>query len=79
MEYGEGRIEVASMRFVAVYSTQLAQQHEQAHGQAQAREAEGLAEHIAQVHGRRFACEADAATASAEYAGRSAGRPAHAG
>jgi transposase len=74
VEYGEGRIEVASIRFVAVYSTQLAQQHEQAHGQAQAREAEGLAEHIAQVQGRRFACEADAETAIAEYEGRSAGR-----
>jgi transposase len=56
----------------------LAQQHAAAHEQAQRREAEDLAEHLAQVAGRRFACEADAEAAIAEYAGRSAtrrGRP----
>ena len=74
VEYGESRIDLVSLRFVAVYSTQLAQQHEQAYGQAQKREAEGLAEHIAQVQGRHFACEADAEAALAEYAGRGAGR-----
>ena len=66
------------MRCVAVYSTQLAQQHTDAHEQAQRREAEDFAEHLAQVAGRRFACEADAEAAIAEYAGRSAtrrGRP----
>ena len=40
VEDGDGRIEVAPVRFVAVYSTQLAQHHAAAYGKAQVREAE---------------------------------------
>jgi hypothetical protein len=59
---------------VAVYSSQLAQHHEEVYGKAQVREAKAVAEHIAQVKGRRFACEAEAEAASAEYEGRRTGR-----
>lgn len=74
VEYDEGRIELAPVRFVAVYSPQLAQQHAEADGKAQGREAEAIAAQVAQVQRRRFACEADAAAASAEYAGRGRGQ-----
>jgi transposase len=74
VEYDEGRIELAPVRFVAVYSTQLAQQQAEAYGKAQVREAEALAEHVAQVQRRRFACEADAEAAIAEYEGRGRGQ-----
>jgi transposase len=70
VEYEDGRIEFAPVRFVAVYSSQLAQHHEEAYGKGQVREAETLAEHIAQVQRRRFACEADAQVAIAEYEGQ---------
>jgi hypothetical protein len=40
VEYEDGRIAWAPVRLVAVYSTQLAQYHEEAYGQAQRREAE---------------------------------------
>ena len=74
VEYGNGRIERAPVRFVAVSSNQLAQQHEHAYGKAQVREAEALAEYVAQVQGRHFACEADAEAAIAEYEGRGGGQ-----
>lgn len=74
VEYEDGRIELAPMRFVAVYSNQLAQHHEEAYGKAQGREAQALAEHVAQVQGRRFACEADAEAAIAELEGRGRGQ-----
>jgi transposase len=74
VEYDDGGIEFAPVRFVAVYSTQLAQHHEAAYGKAQVREAAALAEHVAQVQRRRFACEADAEAAIAEYEGRGAGK-----
>jgi transposase len=74
VEYVDGRIELAPVRFVAVYSSQLAQHHEAAHGKAQVREAEALAEHVAQVQRRHFACEADAEAAIAEYEGRGRGQ-----
>ena len=61
------------MRFVAVYSTQVAQHHDEASGKAQGREAEGVAEQVAQVQRRRLACEADAEAAIAAYAGRGTG------
>jgi transposase len=70
VEYQDGDVALAPIRFLAVYSTQLAQQHEQAHDQAQSREAEALATHVAQVQSRQFACAADAEGASAEYEGR---------
>jgi transposase len=67
VEYGDSRIELAPIRFVAVYSNQLAQHHEEAYGKAQVREAQAFAKHVAQVQGRRFACEADAEAAIAEW------------
>lgn len=70
VEYQDGRVELAAIRFVAVYSNQLARQQEQTYGKAQAKEAEALAEHVAQVQRRRFACEADAEAAMIEYEGR---------
>jgi transposase len=69
-----GHVTLAPMRFIALYSTQLAQQHEQSYRQAQAREAQALAAHIAQVQSRPFACEADAKSAMAEYKGHRPGR-----
>ena len=69
-----GHVTLAPMRFIALYSTQLAQQHEQSYRQAQAREAQALATHIAQVQSRPFACEADAQGAIAEYEGQRPGR-----
>jgi transposase len=74
VESVDGRIALAPVRFVAVYSTQLAQHHEVAYGKAQVREAAALAEHVAQVQRRRFACEADAEAAIAEYEGRGTGK-----
>jgi len=74
VEYQDGDIALAPIRFLAVYSTQLAQQHEQAHEQAQSREAEALATHVAQAQSRQFACPADAEGAIAEYEGRGPGR-----
>ena len=60
VEDGEGQVTLAPMRFVAVYSTQLAQRHAQAHTNQQHKEAKSLATHIAQVQCRQFACQADA-------------------
>ncbi len=74
VEYADGRVELAPVRFVAVYSSQLAQHHEEAYGKSQEREAKTLAEHVAQVQRRCFACEADAQAAIAEYEGRGPGQ-----
>ena len=74
MEYGDGQVALAPVRFVAVYSTQLAAQQAQAYSKAQSREAEDLVQHLAQVAGRPFACAADAEAAIAEYEGRHAGK-----
>jgi transposase len=74
VEYQDGQIALAPIRFIALYSTQLAQQHEQAHRQAQSREAEVLATHVAQVQSRQFACQADAEDAIAAYEGHGPGR-----
>jgi transposase len=59
---------------VAVYSTQLAQRHAEAHANQQLKEAKSLATHIAQVQARPFACPADAEGAIAAYEGRGPGR-----
>jgi transposase len=74
VEDGEGHVTLAPMRFVAVYSTQLAQRHAEAHARQQAQEAKSLATHIAQVESRQFACQADAEEAIAAYEGRGSGR-----
>lgn len=74
VEDGQGQVTLAPMRFVAVYSTQLAQRHAEAHTGQQLQEAKSLATHIAQVQSRQFACQADAEGAIAAYEGRSPGR-----
>jgi transposase len=74
VEYEDGRIVQEPVRFVAVYSNQLAQQHAQASRRGHAQEAEAVAQHIAQVAARRFACEADAEAAIAAYEGRGPGQ-----
>jgi transposase len=74
VEYADGRIAWAPLRFVAVDSSQWAQHHAEAYGKAPQRETEALTEHVAQVPRRRFACEADAEAAIAEYEGRGTGQ-----
>jgi hypothetical protein len=46
VEYRDGRVTRAALRFVVVHSSQLAQQHAQAYGAAQAQEAEAEADHM---------------------------------
>ena len=74
VEYRDGRVALEPVRFVGVYSNQLAQQHAQLYRAAQSKEADELAQHIAQVEAQRFACEADAEAAGAAYAGHGPGR-----
>jgi transposase len=74
VEDGQGQVTFSPMRFVAVYSTQLAQRHAEAHAKQQHKEAKSLATHIAQVQSRPFACQADAEGAIAAYEGRGPGR-----
>src|SRR5206468_6204178 len=70
VEYGEERVAPATLRFVVVHSSQLAQQQAQSYAAAQAKEAEAVAVHVRQVHARWFACQPDAEAAIAEYEGR---------
>jgi transposase len=74
VEYADGRLDVAEIRFLVVHSSQLAQQAATAYAAAQAKEAERVAEHIQRVETRWFACEADAEAAISDYAGRGQGR-----
>jgi len=74
VEDGEGQVTLAPIRFVAVYSTQLAQRHAEAYATQQLKEAKSLATHIAQVQSRQFACQADAEGAIAAYEGRGLGQ-----
>jgi len=74
IEDGQGQVTLAPIRFVAVYSTQLAQRHAEAHDKQQQKEAKSLASHIAQVESRPFACQADAQGAIAAYEGRAPGQ-----
>jgi transposase len=74
VEDRDGQVSRAPMRFVAVYSTQLAQRHAEAHDRKQKQEAQALTTHITQVKRRRFACHADAQGAIAEYEGRQPGQ-----
>src|SRR5499427_157000 len=74
VEYADGRLDVAEIRFLVVHSSQLAHQVAEAYAAAQAKEAEHLAAHIQHVEARWFACAADAEAASAEYEGRGQGR-----
>jgi transposase len=74
VEYSDGRVVLAALRFVVVHSSQLAQQQTQAYTAAQAKEADAIIAHVKYVQARWFACEADAAAAIAEYEGRGPGR-----
>jgi transposase len=73
VEYADGRLDVAEIRFLVVPSSQLAHQAA-AYAAAQAKEAERVAEHVQHVEARWFACAADAEAAIAEYDGRGQGR-----
>jgi len=74
VEYSDGRVTLAALRFVVVHSSQLAQQQTQAYAAAQAKEAAAVTAHVKHVQARWFACEADAAAAIAEYEGRGPGQ-----
>jgi len=74
VEYADGRLEVAEIRFLVVHSSQLAHQAAVAYAAAQAKEAERITEHVQHVEARWFACAADAKEAIADYAGRGQGR-----
>jgi len=74
VEYAEGRLDVAEIRFLVVHSSQLAHQTAVASAAAQAKEAERIAEHVQHVEARWFACAADAEEAIADYEGRGQGR-----
>jgi transposase len=77
VEYSDGRVALAALRFVVVHSSQLAQQQTQAYTAAQAQEAAAVMAHVQQVQARWFACEADAEATIAEYEGRGQGRGRH--
>ena len=74
VEYADGHLEMAELRFLVVHSSQLAHQAAVTYAAAQAKEAAQVAEHIARVEARWFACAADAEAAIAEYEGRGQGR-----
>jgi hypothetical protein len=74
VEYSDGHVALAALRFVVVHSSQLAQPQTQIQASAQAQEAEALADHVKRVEARQFACLADAAAVMAEYEGRGQGR-----
>jgi transposase len=74
VEYADGRLDVAEIRFLVVHSSQLAHQAAAAYAAAQAKEAARVAEHVQHVAARWFACAADAEAAIAEYDGRGQGR-----
>jgi transposase len=74
VEYKEGRIAQATLRFVVVHSSQLAHQHAQTYTSGQAKEAEAVTDHVQRVQARWFACAAEAEAAIVEYEGRGPGR-----
>jgi transposase len=74
VEYADGRLEMAELRFLVVHSSQLAHQTAVAHAAAQAKEGERIAEHLQRVGARWFACAADAEAAISDYEGRGQGR-----
>jgi transposase len=74
VEYADGRIDQAELRFVVVHSSALAQQETHAAATAHAKEAERAAAHIRHVTAPQYACAADAEAAIAVYEGRAPGR-----
>src|SRR5262249_35874451 len=73
VEYADGRLDVAEIRFLVVHSSQLAHQAAAAYAAAQAQEAARVAEHVQHVEPRWFACATDASGVIAEYDGRGQG------
>jgi transposase len=74
VEYADGRLDMAEIRFLVVHSSQLAHQAAVAYAAAQAKEAERVTEHVKHVEAQWFACAADAEAAIAEDEGRGQGR-----
>jgi transposase len=74
VEYSDGRVTTAALRFVVVHSSQLAQQQTQTYAVAQAKEAEAVTDHAKRVQAQWFACLPDAEAALAAYAGQEQGR-----
>jgi transposase len=74
VEYSDGRVAGAVLRFVVVHSSQLAQQQAQTSTAAQAKEAEAVMAHAQYVQAQWCACEAEATAAIAAYEGRGQGR-----
>jgi transposase len=74
VEYADGRLDVAEIRFLVVHSSQLAHQAAAAYAAAQAKEAARGAAHVQHVEAQWFAGAAAAEAASAEYDGRGQGR-----
>ena len=70
VEYSDGRVEQAPVRFVVVRSSQLAQQHAKASATAQRDEAAAVAAYVRRVTARSFACLADAEAAVAQEESR---------
>jgi len=74
VEYADGRLAVAEIRFLVVHSSPWAHQAAVAYAAAQAQEAERVTEHVQHVEAPWFACAAAAEAAIAEYEGRGQGR-----
>jgi transposase len=74
VEYSDGQIAQAEVRFVVVHSSQLAHQQTQTYAVAQEKEAEAVADHVKRVQAQWFACLPDAEAAIVEYEGRGPGR-----
>jgi hypothetical protein len=74
VEYADGRLDQAEIRFVVVHSSPLAQQEARASATAHAKEAKRVADQITRVEAKQFAWVADAEAAIADYEGRGPGR-----
>jgi len=74
VEYSEGRVAQACLRFVVVHASQRAQPQAQSYAAAPAKEAQAVVAHMQHVQARWCACEADAEAAIAEYEPRGPGR-----
>jgi transposase len=74
VEYADGRMAQATMRFLGVHASQLAAQQARGSATAQAQEAERVAEPIRRVAARSFACAAEAEAAIAQEEGRGQGQ-----
>ena len=74
VEYSEGHVADAVLRFVVVPSRQLAQQQTQSYTAAQMKEAAAVVDHVRRVEGQQFACLADADAAITDFEGCGQGR-----